>query len=165
MRGERFIPKTGFGDCKMRAKGRPETTRISRFARRVFALFAILVLAAGSASAAGPKRMHPGETQSGMASWYGSENGRHTASGERFDRHALTAAHRKLPFGTVVRVTNQLNGKSVDVRINDRGPWRHGRIIDVTDAAADVLEMKRHGTVPVTILILKLGAPSRKADG
>lgn len=114
---------------------------------------------------AGPKRMHPGETQTGMASWYGSENGRHTASGERFDKNELTAAHRRLPFGTIVRVTNTLNGKSVDVRINDRGPWRRGRIIDVTDAAADVLQMKRQGTVPVTLLVLRLGAPSKKAGG
>jgi rare lipoprotein A len=108
--------------------------------------------------------MHAGETQTGLASWYGADQGRHTASGERFDADALTAAHRHLPFGTVVRVTNQLNGKSVDVRINDRGPWRHDRIIDVTDAAADVLDMKKAGTVPVTILVLKLGPPSKKAN-
>ncbi len=116
------------------------------------------------ADAAGPRRLHPGETQTGLASWYGADQGRHTASGERFDPDALTAAHRHLPFGTMVRVTNQLNGKSVDVRINDRGPWRHGRIIDVTDAAADVLDMKKQGTVPVTILVLKLGAPSKSAN-
>ncbi len=107
--------------------------------------------------------MHPGETQRGIASWYGADQGRHTASGERFDPDALTAAHRHLPFGTVVRVTNELNGKSVDVRINDRGPWRHGRIIDVTDAAANVLDMKKQGTVPVTLLVLKLGPPSKHA--
>jgi rare lipoprotein A len=115
------------------------------------------------AFAGGPKRMHPGETQRGIASWYGADQGRHTASGERFDPDALTAAHRHLPFGTVVRVTNELNGKSVDVRINDRGPWRHGRIIDVTDAAANVLDMKKQGTVPVTLLVLKLGPPSKHA--
>jgi rare lipoprotein A len=100
-----------------------------------------------------------------MASWYGSENGRQTASGERFNRHALTAAHRKLPFGTMVRVTNTLNGKWVDLRINDRGPWRRGRIIDVTEAAAAILDMKQLGTVPVTVLVLKLGTPSKKAGG
>ena len=109
--------------------------------------------------------MHPGETETGQASWYGADQGRQTASGERFDPDALTAAHRHLPFGTVVRVTNQLNGKSVDVRINDRGPWRHGRILDLSSAAADILDMKRAGTVPVTLLVLKLGMPSQHANG
>jgi rare lipoprotein A len=104
-----------------------------------------------------PTRQHPGDTESGVASWYGAEQGHHTASGERFNPQALTAAHRHLPFGSVVRVTNQLNGRSVELRINDRGPWRHGRIIDVTSAAADILEMKKQGTVPVTIEIIKLG--------
>ncbi len=100
-----------------------------------------------------------------MASWYGAEQGRSTASGERFDFHALTAAHRHLPFGTIIRVTNTLNGRSVDLRINDRGPWRHNRILDVTDAAADVLQMKQAGTVPVVIEVLKLGPPSKHAHG
>jgi rare lipoprotein A len=116
---------------------------------------------ASHASAMAPKRLQPGETETGLASWYGSEQGRHTASGERFNPHELTAAHRHLPFGTIIRVTNNLNGKSVEVRINDRGPWRHGRIVDVTDAAADVLDMKKAGTVPVTIEVLKLGPPRR----
>jgi rare lipoprotein A len=115
------------------------------------------VLIAPPAGAMAPTRQHPGDTESGVASWYGAEQGRHTASGERFDPRAMTAAHRHLPFGTIVRVTNQLNGRSVDLRINDRGPWRHGRIIDVTSAAADILEMKKLGTVPVTVEIIKLG--------
>jgi rare lipoprotein A (peptidoglycan hydrolase) len=114
--------------------------------------------------ASGPRRMHPGETETGLASWYGADQGHHTASGERFDQDAMTAAHRHLPFGTIVRVTNQLNGKSVDLRINDRGPWRHGRIIDVSSAAADVLDMKKQGTVPVTLLVLKLGLPTKHAN-
>jgi len=134
----------------------------SRAALAFLVFFAFLAM--HPAGAAGARRMHAGETQTGMASWYGADQGRHTASGERFDADALTAAHRHLPFGTVVRVTNQLNGKSVDVRINDRGPWRHDRIIDVTDAAADVLDMKKAGTVPVTILVLKLGPPSKSAN-
>lgn len=113
--------------------------------------------------AAAPTRHHPGETESGRASWYGFEQGRHTASGEHFNPRALTAAHRHLPFGTIVRVTNKLNDRSVEVRINDRGPWRHGRILDVTSAAADVLQMKKQGTVPVTLEIIKLGPPSRHA--
>jgi rare lipoprotein A (peptidoglycan hydrolase) len=132
-------------------------------------LFSILTLAMWvavlPARAMGPTRMHEGETQHGMASWYGVEQGRHTASGERFNPHALTAAHKHLPFGTIVRVTNELNGCCVDVRINDRGPWRHGRIIDVTDEAANILQMKKLGTVPVTITIIKLGPPSKHAQG
>jgi rare lipoprotein A len=108
----------------------------------------------------GGRRLHPGETEKGLASWYGSEQqGDSTADGERFNRHALTAAHRHLPFNTVVRVTNQQNGKSVEVRINDRGPYRGGRVIDVSEAAADILDMKRAGTVPVLIEILQLGPP------
>jgi rare lipoprotein A len=127
----------------------------------LFALLFFLTLTGQPADAMGPTRQRPGDTESGKASWYGSEQGRHTASGERFNTHALTAAHRHLPFGTIVRVTNQLNGRSVEVRINDRGPWRHGRVIDVTSAAADILQMKKQGTVPVTIEIIKLGLPGR----
>jgi len=132
----------------------------------LFAIFLLLALAASKpAQAMGPERMHEGETQRGMASWYGAEQGHHTASGERFNAHAMTAAHRHLPFGTIVRVTNELNGNSVELRINDRGPWRHGRIIDVTDAAANILQMKKLGTVPVTIEVIKLGPPSKHAQG
>jgi rare lipoprotein A len=104
-----------------------------------------------------------GDTEYGKASWYGADQGRHTASGERFDPDALTAAHRHLPFGTIVRVTNRENGRSVEVRINDRGPWRGGRIIDVTSAAADVLQMKRSGVVSVEIDVVRLGSPKRTA--
>jgi rare lipoprotein A len=134
----------------------------ARLAAFLAAIF-FLTLTSAPVHAMGPTRHHPGETESGRASWYGSEQGRHTASGERFNTHDLTAAHRHLPFGTIVRVTNELNGRSVEVRINDRGPWRHGRIIDVTSAAADILQMKRQGTVPVTLEIIKLGPPSRHA--
>jgi rare lipoprotein A len=130
-------------------------------------IFALVMLAGFissffPASAMGPKRYHTGETQRGIASWYGAEQGRQTASGERFDPGQLTAAHRHLPFGTIVRVTNRLNGLSVEVRINDRGPWGDGdRIIDLSSAAADVLQMKRAGTVPVEIEVLRLGSPGR----
>jgi len=98
-----------------------------------------------------------GEMQHGLASWYSIKDGIHTASGERFDDHKLTAAHRHLPFGTIVRVTNEQNGRSVDVRINDRGPWTGGRLIDLSSAAADELDMKRSGVVPVDIQILEVG--------
>jgi rare lipoprotein A len=83
----------------------------------------------------------------GLASFYG--NDLQTASGEKFDAHQLTAAHRTLPFGTRVRVTNHSNGRSVVVTINDRGPFVPGRIIDVTPAAAHALGMS--GLAPVTL--------------
>ncbi len=94
--------------------------------------------------------------QSGVASWYGrEEEGKLTASGEHFDRHQFTAASRKLPFNTVVRVTNENNGRSVQVRINDRGPFKKGRVLDLSEAAADTLDMKTSGTAPVKIEVVK----------
>jgi rare lipoprotein A len=90
-----------------------------------------------------------------MASWYGGRfQGRKTASGERFDQNDLTAAHKRLKFGTRVRVTNERNGRSVVVRINDRGPYSRGRVIDLSRAAAERIEMIRAGVVPVSIEIL-----------
>ncbi|MNF73155.1 RlpA-like protein precursor [compost metagenome] len=88
----------------------------------------------------------------GKASYYGSRHhGRRTASGERFDQHALTAAHRTLPFGTRVKVTNLNNDRTVVVRINDRGPHIRGRIIDLSREAADRLGMLRAGVAPVRV--------------
>ncbi len=78
-------------------------------------------------------------------------HGQRTANGETHDQNALVAAHRSLPFGTRVRVTNQQNGKQVVVRINDRGPFRRGRIIDVSRAAAAQLDMLDRGVVRVRI--------------
>jgi rare lipoprotein A len=124
----------------------------------------VLVFFTGCASTS--QTFYDGETQSGIASWYGSENGCQTASGERFNPRLLTAAHRHLPFGTIVRVTNRLNGNSVEVRINDRGPFGDGdRIIDLSSAAADVLQMKSAGLVPVEIEIVRLGSPSHSSAG
>ena len=95
------------------------------------------------------------EIGSGMASYYGRElAGNRTASGERFDPAQLTAAHRTLPFGSLVRVTNTANGDSVVVRINDRGPFSHGRVIDVSHAAAREIGMHRSGTAWVTLALL-----------
>jgi rare lipoprotein A len=92
----------------------------------------------------------------GMASYYGREfNHRKTASGERFDMNKFTAAHRELPFGTMVKVTNLTNGKSVVVRINDRGPFARGRIIDLSFAAGKALGMMGGGTARVRIEIVK----------
>ncbi|WP_447752940.1 septal ring lytic transglycosylase RlpA family protein [Pseudomonas nicosulfuronedens] len=88
----------------------------------------------------------------GTASYYGkAHHGKRTASGERFNQNALTAAHRTLAFGTRVRVTNLNNGRSVVVRINDRGPFSRGRVIDVSKAAAEQLNMLRSGTAPVRL--------------
>jgi len=94
--------------------------------------------------------------QSGVASWYGREqHGRLTADGEIFNRHKFTAASRHLPFNTVVRVTNEANGRSVQVRINDRGPYAKGRVLDLSEAAADSLDMKGSGTAPVKIQVVE----------
>ena len=95
--------------------------------------------------------------QRGYATFYGNEaQGGPTASGERFDKRLMTAAHRTLPIGTRVRVTNTRNGRSVVVRINDRGPYGgRGRIIDVSEAAARVLDMIEAGVVPVLVEVLK----------
>lgn len=97
----------------------------------------------------------------GFASWYGGRfQGRQTANGEIFDTNAFTAAHRTLPFHTRVRVTNTTNGRSVVVRINDRGPFVDGRIIDLSRAAAEQLEMVSAGVAPVRVEVLSMGATS-----
>lgn len=104
-----------------------------------------------------------GRVQRGKASWYGSAfHGRKTASGERYDRRSLTAAHRTLPFDTVVRVTNLRNGRRVQVRINNRGPFIRGRIIDVSERAAAILGMRRAGVVPCTVEVLRYGKRKRR---
>jgi rare lipoprotein A len=93
----------------------------------------------------------------GLASYYAEPyHGRRTASGEIFDTYnAMTAAHRTLPFDTLVRVTNKNNGQRVDVRINDRGPFIEGRVIDLSLAAARVIGMERAGLAPVTLIIAR----------
>jgi rare lipoprotein A len=94
--------------------------------------------------------------QSGMASWYGREHqGKPTTSGETFNRRSFTAASRHLPFNTVVRVTNEKNGRSINVRINDRGPFTKGRVLDLSEAAADSLDMKHSGTARVKIQVVQ----------
>ncbi|MBK1720188.1 septal ring lytic transglycosylase RlpA family protein [Thiocystis violacea] len=91
----------------------------------------------------------------GVASYYGDGfNGRRTASGERFDMHDLTAAHRTLEFGTRVMVTNKANGRSVEVTINDRGPYAHGRSIDVSKGAAKELGMLGSGVARVELKVV-----------
>jgi rare lipoprotein A len=109
-----------------------------------------------------PATSAPLQRQEGLASWYGKGDGYHgkrTASGERFDRNKLTAAHYDLPFGSEVKVTNKKNGKTVVVVVNDRFPietLRKGRIIDLSYKAAQVLEMVRDGVVPIILDVLTL---------
>ncbi|WP_245893121.1 septal ring lytic transglycosylase RlpA family protein [Devosia naphthalenivorans] len=92
---------------------------------------------------------------SGVASWYGPGfHGRTTANGEKYNMNGMTAAHKSLKFGTKVRVTNENNGKSVVVRINDRGPYVGSRIIDLSKSAAQAIDMIGPGTAAVTVEVL-----------
>lgn len=96
--------------------------------------------------------------QNGVASWYGPKfHGRQTANGERYDMNKLTAAHRTLPFNTYVRVLNRDNGREVTVRINDRGPFAKGRVIDLSRAAAKKIGMIGPGTARVSLVVLSRG--------
>jgi peptidoglycan lytic transglycosylase len=105
-----------------------------------------------------PQTYGPGFSETGLASWYGREfHRKRTASGERFDMEALTAAHRNLPFDAYVRVTNIATGRSVVVRINDRGPFVGDRIIDLSARAARQLGIKQDGVARVRIEVVKSG--------
>jgi rare lipoprotein A len=113
----------------------------------------------GAAQAATPRE---GWAQDGVASWYGEDyHGRTTASGETYDMEAMTAAHRTLPFGTRVRVLNRDNGRTVEVRINDRGPFIGGRIIDLSRRAARDLGMMESGIASARITIVAMAPPRR----
>ncbi|MBT8141582.1 MAG: septal ring lytic transglycosylase RlpA family protein [Gammaproteobacteria bacterium] len=93
-----------------------------------------------------------GFSETGIASWYGDPfHGRKTSNGEIYDMHAMTAAHKHLPLPSFVEVTNQLNGKSAVLRVNDRGPFIDDRVIDLSYAAAQALDVVQHGTAPVSI--------------
>lgn len=106
-----------------------------------------------------------GNVQKGLASWYGPEfHGKVTSNKEIYDMHGLTAAHPSLPFGTYVKVTNLDNGRSVVVRINDRGPFVKGRIIDLSYAAATKLGMSGPGVAPVVIEVLKKYSPKKSSQ-
>lgn len=110
------------------------------------------LLAVSCTLAAAPALADP---SSGAASWYGPGfDGRRTANGETFDQNALTAAHRTLPFGTQVRVTYQGTGESVVVRINDRGPYAPGRVIDLSREAAEEIGLLGAGVGEVTLEVL-----------
>jgi rare lipoprotein A len=136
-------------------------------ARRPGASLLLLLLA--SACASNRPVSHPippseatgGWSEEGLASWYGGDDGfegKPTASGEIYDSSRLTAAHRDLPLGTVVSVKNLDNGRAVQVRINDRGPFVHGRVIDLSRAAASELGLIGPGVGPVRITIIAPGA-------
>jgi len=104
----------------------------------------------------------PGWTERGIASWYGRPfHGRPTANGEIYDMDRLSCAHKTLPLGTVVRVTNLTNGSSLDLRVNDRGPYVHGRIVDCSRGAARRLGFLVAGTAPVQIEVVRAGPGSR----
>jgi len=107
-----------------------------------------------------------GYRESGIASWYGADfNGRPTANGETYDMYGLTAAHRLMPLGTTIKVTQRETGRSVTVRVNDRGPFVRGRILDLSYGAAKTLEMTGTGTAPVTIEVIRLPEDSLKMSG
>ena len=97
-------------------------------------------------------------TEVGLASWYGAESSGTTASGEPYDTRGLTAAHRTLPLNSRIRVTNLRNGRSVTLRVNDRGPNIEGRLLDVSQAAAELLGFVNSGKVPVRITVVRYPA-------
>ncbi len=102
----------------------------------------------------------------GMASWYGERfHGKRTASGERYDMNDFTAAHPSLPFGTVVQVRSLVNGRVVNVRINDRGPFGGRRVIDLSAAAAEALGLSDQGTKRVELRVVPGGQPGPVAAG
>lgn len=102
-----------------------------------------------------PLRDHQNFSQRGIASWYGKKfHGRLTSNGETYNMYAMTAAHKTLPLGVEVRVTNRRNGRSTVVRVNDRGPFVAGRIIDLSFAAAKKLDIVDQGTAPVEVVAL-----------
>src|SRR3954465_678616 len=129
--------------------------------RRVLAsllatLFLVATMAAGPVTqGSSSKEVTPKPYQVGRASWYGKQfHGRSTASGEPYDMFQFTAAHRQLPLGTWVRVTNLRNGRSITVRVNDRGPYVGNRIIDLSYGAAQMLELRARGTEKVRLDIV-----------
>jgi rare lipoprotein A len=148
---------------------RPETTRlrvarlgaILRTMNRLSKLLLPAMLAAAAVCCGAAKltpESRPGEHETGLAVYYAdSFQGKKTANGETFDQQELTAAHRELPFGTVVRVTNLSNRRSVQVRINDRGPFgSKRRIIDLTRKAAERIDMISAGVVEVKVEVVSL---------
>jgi rare lipoprotein A len=130
--------------------------------RRLLSILCSVILLT---SCAGKSYFRSGNVQKGIASWYGSDfHGKLTSNKEIYNMHALTAAHKTLPFGVYVRVTNLNNGKSVVVRINDRGPFIKGRIIDLSYAGAKKLGLDISGVAPVKIKVLKKYSPKKSSQ-
>ncbi len=130
-------------------------------------LLALFLIATGCATAPRaprtPLQWYP-YSKTGTASWYGGKfHGRKTANGERYNKYALTCAHRKLPFGARVEVTHLGNGKSVVLRVNDRGPYAGGRLIDVSRKAAQKLGLLQQGVAKVRVKWLKPGGATKPA--
>lgn len=131
---------------------------LSRTAKSTLAAAAVALCLSSCATTA-PGFGDKGYTEEGKASYYGRKfQGRKMANGERYRRNKLTAAHKKLPFGTQVEVTNLQNNKSVRVEITDRGPFVRGRIVDLSEAAAKRVNMINTGVAPVRLKVVK---PSR----
>ncbi len=118
--------------------------RLSEEQKIVFVTTVVVLLVYGL------MEFHDLYSMTGIASWYGRRfMGKKTASGEIFDPEKMTAAHRRLPMGTIIKVTNLKNGREIVVRINDRGPYIPGRIIDLSRAAARQMDMIKRGLAPV----------------
>ncbi len=130
---------------------------------RIWSLAAVVVLAYGCASSAPTSAPAIPATMQGVASWYGEEfAGRTTANGEIFDPRSLTAAHRTLPFGTVLDIKNVKTAQTVRVRVNDRGPYIGGRVIDLSYAAAQKIGLVEPGIGEVQITVVKIGSGDRE---
>lgn len=111
------------------------------------------------------RKVTEGWTQNGMSSYYAKRfNGRKTASGERYQHYALTAAHRTLPFGTKVQVTDKISGKSIVVKINDRGPYHGNRILDLSGGAASKLGIIKQGVCDIELKVLSVPDPKPKKE-
>jgi len=142
--GSRNISKPGLTVVLLKSR---ECTRLEEVHVRKTTIILILFMYITAALAA--------QTETGEASWYGGKfQGRRTANGEIFDTHQLTGAHKTLPFDTRVKVTNLKNGKTVEVRINDRGPFIKGRIIDLSMAAAQQIDLLGSGVTRVKIEVM-----------
>jgi len=139
-------------------------TRLASFL--TLASLGCLAINACSALPKGEASLDVGLKDRGIASWYGPDfDGWATANGEIYDMYAMTAAHRTLPLGSLVKVTNVKNGKQTRVRINDRGPYINGRILDLSYGAAAVLEMTNDGVGPVQVEVVAPSGLAQIAEG
>ena len=133
---------------------------------KVVAVFLLLLAGCAVAPRVAPTPAEIGYRERGVASWYGKDfQGRKTSSGEVFDMYGLTAAHRTLPLGTLLQVKSEQTGKSVRVRVNDRGPFVSGRILDLSYGAAREIGMLGTGTAVVVLEVLGVEAASGRAAG